>query len=376
MKALSRIALLLLCTASVSGQEAPPSLERDIATVERVRGLEFLEPVEFERISVDDLRSFLSNLLDQELGMSPENYILSLRALGVLAAEWIDPIGSLLDLYTGQVLAFYDPKTGRYYVIEDAVPEEPIPGFERMIHVHELTHALQDQRFDAGAMMDDAIDDWDRLTAIQAVLEGEATLVMMAGLADSTGFELSQLLDSMDLAVMMEASMAATELDAPPYFVSSLIFPYARGAALSAEIWKEGGWDAISELYLDETLTTAEIYHPELDLDPGPIEMASTEGAILDTRLGEFHWRFFLGDSAGAGWRNDRVVVSEIDGGALTRLATEWADESEAKEFEEALRARLPEAGLDGVVTRAGDRVIAVWSWRDSGTSVEADPAE
>ena len=62
----------------------------------------------------------------------------------------------MLDLYQSQVLAFYDPLDHTYFAITDfrrrcrALGERG-PRCRQSVVVHELTHALQDQRFGAGA---------------------------------------------------------------------------------------------------------------------------------------------------------------------------------------------------------------------------------
>ena len=77
----------------------------------------------------------------------------------------------MLDLYTEQIVGFYDPATKMLYVVDGAKPDQL--GF---VIEHELVHALQDQYTNLDSLLHIKGDD-DRVLAAQSVMEGQATLV-------------------------------------------------------------------------------------------------------------------------------------------------------------------------------------------------------
>src|SRR6185295_10042287 len=122
---------------------------------------------------------------------SAEDTRRTLVALGLIE-DSPDLVGHLVDFYASQVIAFYDPEPRRFFVVRGAaesLEKEPLAGAaEKLIYTHELTHALQDQNLDLDRRIKALKDNGDRALALQCLLEGEATLVMIrAALADLPG---------------------------------------------------------------------------------------------------------------------------------------------------------------------------------------------
>src|SRR5262249_25285188 len=272
-------------------------------------------------------------------------------------------------LYESQVLAFYDPHTHVYYAINE------LPGvmkgvgsadmLQEAIAVHELTHALQDQRFHAGEREEQLRRDTDAEMAYHSLAEGEASLVMMAWMLEKGGHTL-------DAAVKNEATMQwlteATVSDkmidpsTPKYFVESLKFPYFNGMKLVVEGYRRGGWGMIDKMPANPPRSTAEIY----DLDAyfkrlnsvaagfsRPTFDPTEKDALTVEHLGEFHWRFLAGDAV-TGWVDDRVVVMR---NGSVRADTQWDSAEHAAAFRDAYAAFLRGRGLKPRVTTDGARV-------------------
>ena len=89
----------------------------------------------------------------------------------------------LIDLYTEQVAGFYDPDSATLFGVEGADRTQL-----SLVLAHEMIHALQGQHLPLDSILD-ARENNDRLSAAQAILEGQATLaslepaVRAAGLA-------------------------------------------------------------------------------------------------------------------------------------------------------------------------------------------------
>src|SRR5580765_8937841 len=123
--------------------------------VENLRGLRFLHGVAHQEIDRSELRDRLREQMSKTMPYSTDDFALILQALQLVdAGKGSDLVGSLLKLYESQVLAFYDPLSHTYYSLRDVATQAKELGNEvnmaDAVEIHELTHALQDQRFGAG----------------------------------------------------------------------------------------------------------------------------------------------------------------------------------------------------------------------------------
>ena len=143
------IFLVLLIAASLRADE----LKKPMADVERLRGLTFLHDVAQRTIERSDLRDVLRREIAKSLPYSADDYARVLQALQLVDPKQPALIEKMLDLYESQVLAFYDPLSHTYFAIRQMPPAlKNVTGSESLrqsVVVHELTHAMQDQRFEA-----------------------------------------------------------------------------------------------------------------------------------------------------------------------------------------------------------------------------------
>jgi hypothetical protein len=230
---LTLAAALVLLTASAHAA----SLETEMKTVERLRGLTFDHPVMQRTITRAELPKVLRAQMEKSLPYSPDDYALILRALQLVDAGSSDLVRTMLDLYQSQVLAFYDPLTHTYFAL-DAMPSAAgglldNDTMRESVVIHELTHALQDQRFHAGARDLALQKDTDGSLALHALMEGEATFVMLDYVLDHMGQKISDVLASPEALEMLTSSMSGADATIDPgtprYFAESLKFPFAEG---------------------------------------------------------------------------------------------------------------------------------------------------
>jgi hypothetical protein len=80
----------------------------------------------------------------------------------------------VLDLLTEQAAGYYDPKQ-RTFFIADWLPQL----VQKPVMAHELVHALQDQHYDLLKNFDLVKDQADLSLARKALIEGDATAVML-----------------------------------------------------------------------------------------------------------------------------------------------------------------------------------------------------
>jgi hypothetical protein len=345
-------------------------------TVEKLRGLTFTHPVVSKTITRAELPKALRAQMEKSLPYSPDDYALVLRALQLVDAGKTDLVGSMLALYESQVLAFYDPLTHTYFAI-DKLPSaaEGIADSDMLresVVIHELTHALQDQRFQAGARDLALQKDTDGGLALHALLEGEATLVMLDYVLDRAGQKLDDVLANPEVLSMLTSSLGAADktIDSstPRYFAESLKFPYSEGLKLVIDGYRRGGWKMVDRMDQNPPRSTREVLHPaeyftRLALTSAPAvafdDKSPLPHALTVEHLGEFHWRFLVGD-AGAGWIDDRVtVVQNAKCDPTVLVDTRWENADRAHAFRDAytkfLRGRglEPKIALDGVRVRA-----------------------
>ncbi len=156
------------------------------------------------------MKALILKEIDED--MTPEEFRaneLAMKAFGLLPRDF-NLKEALAQVYAEEVAAFYDPKTKTMHLIEEpkAEAKKPPSFLERLfgkkqdfdkdenktVIAHELTHALADQHYDLDAMQKAVKKDDDRSLALDALIEGEATLAMFgAGMDDWQGEDITKL---------------------------------------------------------------------------------------------------------------------------------------------------------------------------------------
>ncbi len=180
----------------------------------------------------------------------------------------------LLALLKEQVEAYYDAKTKTVNLLDWVDIDEQKP-----VLAHELTHALQDQRVDLDKWNDqtpdnvstNSSDDTDHLakdeldTARDAVVEGQATAVMLDYILKPMGKSLVKDPEIMDLVKGQMASAESSPVlaRAPILLSESLLFPYREGLSFEQDLWMDQGQAAAFAGTLDHPPTSSwEIINP------------------------------------------------------------------------------------------------------------------
>ena len=366
-----RLAPLLVALLAAAPALAQDRFASEIASVESIRGRKFTSEVKHTMLERSKLRAFLRAQIDRDLPIGADGYLDALKAVYLIEPNvTVEP---LLDLYDAQVLAFYDPATHVYYSLDEPPKNVPMPEpMIEAVEVHELMHALQDQAFGAGKRTIDLQSDWDAAMAYQSVLEGEAVLVMLAHLGTKLGIDIETMVAQEGMVDALRKAAASDESipgGIPDYFVDSLQFPYVDGLAFVLEAFKAGGWKALDALHANPPVSTEEILRPDLyHLRVAQGERGTSaalkpeDGELVRTVLGEFHWRFLLGRTAGEGWSSDRVVIRRGSGGTTVLVDSSWDSATDAREFIEAIHPMLETRKAKNVrVAALGTRVLAAW---------------
>ncbi len=209
--------------------------ERDLAFDHPVE-VKFLSEAEYRKASTDG-----EDVADPAEDAALDDALAQLRALGLIAGE-VD-LGKATDtLSDSGTLAHYSPGTGKVYVRGTKLT----PAL-RVTLAHELTHVLQDQRFD--------------LERLEGLGEGESSTLRALAEGDAGRIEdiyAAEVLTAEErMAYEAEASSSGTEAteklekEVPPVLTALFSAPYVFGPELVAYLDRSGGSEAIDEALAD-----------------------------------------------------------------------------------------------------------------------------
>ena len=378
-------------TRDVSPRELR-TIERLMAAAERVRGLHFDRQVPVLVQDADAIAAYVdSQIKADELERSRTIY----TALGLLPPD-LDVRALLLRLMGEQIVGYYDVERGQLIVRDDVMRafdnEKGAAGVDlaeaRVVLVHELVHALQDQHLGLSSNID-AQRDSDADNAFRALIEGDATLAMIAYSLERESMPLSELTRNparvRNLSELVRSSpLAGSELGGAPAIVRvPLLSAYVDGLTFAAYLHGDGGWGRVDRAHADAPQSTEQVLHPERFARheaperprlPSPRDALGTGYELLhEDTLGELEIGVYFGAAAheaaaaraAQGWGGDRLYAYR---GTDQRIAivwlTTWDDEREAREAEQAA-ARVAavataNARAEQLVARAGRAVLVL----------------
>jgi hypothetical protein len=268
-------------------------------------------------------------------------------------------VGSLFGEGVG---GYYDPRDGRLRVVEGAGTSGRV--LEEMVLAHELTHALEDQRF--GLPTSSAGTD-DRLLARSALHEGTATALMYQYV--QAHFSAEETLGGLLGSAFQDTG------DLPPFLEAQVVFPYLAGERFVSDLLRRAGgrWTLVdTALRLRAPSSTEQVLHPDAYFradEPQPVRLrvrsvlgAGWRRARAGT-WGELQTRELLGGAAraAAGWGGDRYELWGGRGDVLV-MRWRWDTPRDSVEFFRRLRDFVPgrARGRAVVVRRGGAVTLAV----------------
>ena len=257
------------------------------------------------------------------------------------------------DLLAEQAAGFYDPETDEMVI----VCGEEFGGIERLTYAHEYNHALVDQVFDPqttlGYSERACLEDADRCSASQALIEGDASLLEEQWLRT---FGREQ--DLTDILAFFDRFDMPIYDSAPAYLQAELTFPYLQGLAFVRTIYLQNGWAGVDALYQNPPLSSEQIMHPEryprdipVHLTPPDVEEPLGAGwtEVVNGILGEWNTYMLLLEQldqdtaqvSAEGWGGDFLLAfqKEATGEGALILLTQWDTIRDAREFMDAFRS-------------------------------------
>jgi len=330
--------------------------------VEDIRGEKFRNPVQGRYLRKADLLRIYDSVSFEEPDPADSAWDRMLWTLG-----FVDSLGALDgaadSVDQASIQAFYS--RGVLWVLDEVRDS----GTELDVTIaHELTHALQDQRWDLAKMYREHRGLDGRLS-LQYLLEGEARLVetmYSRHLTDSV--KVLALFPQLPLEAFRDTLRLNDGLE-PEMVTLPTYHPYEQGARALALRRSQGGWARVDDWFRSLPSTSC-FLHPSLpcptraDLDPAALAAVPKGWRLLrEGEVGEHYldilfslWRqsareipsktvkssAILGepwknpgpDRSVEGWSGDRFQVLRDDSGNLALAwRTRWSDTASADRF-------------------------------------------
>lgn len=324
----------------------------------RLRGLKLKKKVPCKVQQKSEVKQYLLDTIETKLPpgrLELEGF--GYKALGLIAEKFAYKTG-IVDLYVSQIGGYYDPE-GDYFVMAGWMPAM----LQVTIAVHELTHALQDQHFDLETFVDIDSENGDQQLARSALVEGDATAVMIDYSRELIGqgsIAEDKDVNSVIFQNVLGAGLVASSAGAPQSLIKLLIFPYTSGLRFAHEVLKRGGYKELDKIFKNPPETTEEILHPEQYFKKTKGFRRIPNSEVADFKEGEKIYENVFGEigvsvllngldptnaasvKAAAGWAGDKLVVlGEGVKGEEAVWRTEWDSRVDAKEFFEAYSVAL-----------------------------------
>jgi hypothetical protein len=368
------LALSVIAVAvSVACRGAPPGtrsaqqlVDSLVPAVERAASMKFRQPPRVAMRSREQVRAYLAAKLDAELPESRARGMEAAYRLFGLLPDSVRLRPLLLDLLSEQVIGYYDADSARLFAVNGS-PRDQL----RLVMAHEMVHALQGQYLPLDSIFHDLHSN-DRLTAAQAILEGQATVASINIYTRDAGRRADDDFWSVygDQIREQQASMPVFSR-APLVVREGLIFPYVAGAEFM-HWWMASSGHADTLPYGPRMpASTEQVLHPErYARGDAPLDVAiDTSGPVLhEDVLGEMETRVLLTQLAGrtrpdelpaVGWGGDRYrVVSTPDGAALIWYVV-FDDPASAGRFVRALGSALSATARPGYQARLDTLQVA-----------------
>ena len=327
-----------------------------VAQVPPIRELQPTKTVPYQMITRDDFQSYLLSTSDEDTTpdwrAAEERF---LKRLGLLPQDTnLDQL--LLQLYTQEVAAYYNPADGTFYIIARDAPFGPI---DKVTTAHEYTHALQDQHFGLEQNRIKDPSQGDAALGQLSVIEGDATLTsqnwMRANMSEQEQLQLLQ--DSL-------SQIANDQLANMPLILRrQLEFPYTEGFLFTSDVWGLGGYDAVNQAIQTPPASTEQILHSEkyynheapvaVTLNDLTSSLGSGFANVYQQTMGELNIQVLATggekppvdvpglpaqwphQEVAAGWGGDRLNMYEdaASGAWLIDWQTAWDTQADADEF-------------------------------------------
>jgi len=333
-------------------------VQKIIEGIQTLRGLKFKNKVALKYLTANQI----ARQVAADAGREPDKTTIQrdnqIAAMVGLYPAGTDVTSTAIAMVRNQIAGLYDFRKKDLIIVERSqlggstiAPKEELLAQSDVL-AHELTHALQDQNFNISRTLEKAKIDDDRILALSAVYEGDATLT---GFGYIAGRMDNEVLDTFLKNIPdMEKAFARRAHDVPLGIREPFIFQYMDGARFVAAAYRRNGWEGVNALYQHPPESSQQILNPAAYFDhplpPPQVHVAGYEAGLKDWRkadegtVGELLLRVIIEANLGEhssratlakAWAGDRAVVLK-KGGATTLLwVIAFVSEASAANFAE-----------------------------------------
>ena len=316
-------------------------VSKAIPKIEERTGLKFKTTPTLQKRTKAEVREFLmKQLTDPKARTMLAGQTALYRGLGLIP-DTLDVAALLQRLLEEQIVGYYDPGTKVLYVVDGTAPQ-----LLTQTITHELVHALQDQYVKIDSIQGN-VDDSDRQSASQAVLEGQAVFVQLA--ADPNAGTMLSMPGGWDrIRDMIKEGQTGMPVfaSAPRIIREGLLFPYLGGADFTRRfILKRKPAELLTDLPVStRQILNDDAYFNTPRIRPSVVKLpAPRTGIVLySNTLGEFETRLVLvqhlkdevvAKRAAAGVDGDQVEVIKTAAGEAIAWASVWDTAVDAGDF-------------------------------------------
>jgi hypothetical protein len=375
------IVVLLGISVATSSPESPPA-ERPVAPVAVIaRRVETLRHLRYRTIpqakAARPAEARRDGLADFDRSYPVGRRHADETMLAMLGL--VPPGTSLRDmaasLYSQGVAGYYDPRTKKLRTVTGASTGTRV--LAETVLAHELTHALEDQRFRLLGAADRLDADSDAALAHLALVEGTATTLMQQYMRRYFTAE-EALVGSLAGAFADTGSM-------PAFLEAQTLFPYTAGMRFVQALLERGGgsWSLVDTAErFRPPASTEQVLHPDRYIradQPLPVHVGAARALgpgwtrTAAGTWGELQTREMLAaaggggaDAAAAGWGGDRWELWRSAAGAnVLVMRWRWDTPRDEAEFAAQVRAwvrdaRRPPGQAPAVAVRRGTVTLAL----------------
>jgi hypothetical protein len=359
-----------------------PRIVPYVKAVEQQRGLTFLHPVAVRFLSGSAFEKEVTQdekKLDAQDRKEIQQFTGLMRAIGLISGD-VDLLAAFNQAHGSATLAFYSFEDQRVTVRGT----ELVPG-ARATLVHELTHALEDQRFGLGKRYEElrkskADSAATEMSILDGISEGDASRV-----ADLYKASLpAKQRRAVERGEKKDADRADAGMKKVPKVVLTIISsPYALGEALVATVAADGGNDAVDRLLRDSPAHESVLLDPFRQLRggagsakiPAPL-LGDGEKKFDAGEFGAPQWYFMLAErmplrvalAAADGWGADSYVAFDDKGTTCVRANYAGRTSKDTVAMYDALQRWAAGSPSSTVSVSSGGGVVHFQSC-DPGTS-------
>lgn len=320
-----------------------------------ITGFKVHRQLPFELITREQVNQYLKEQIRQSVKPGEiRAEELTLKKFGFVPADF-DLKKTTIDLLTEQAAAFYDFKRKKLFISDWATA-----NMRDVTLIHELAHALADQTYSIQKFTDKGADDSEVSLAREAVVEGQASWLMLEVGARRTGRTLADPATAhefLDTSGDDQQSEYPVFNNAPLYLRRTLMFPYDEGEKFQQAVFLHDGAEAFSRVFRDPPTSTAQIEHPERYFEHTPLAMPDLPKPMKHAKpfvtgdMGELETRILLeqyvstekADELGPKLKGADYRIDEVkpDHRMTLVYASEWANEDAAREYFDAYKTVL-----------------------------------